>query len=173
MMNITKINLIVIFTIAIFIPSIGFTANDDKNDRNPVGCKDVGYKFDLRALDLYPGSIGERNSLYFVYNKTNQPINLHQLRAEDSARSVHLDHEVGPDRWAVLSTNEKNVKYACTKPDSKLAHGRLVDCAESIKVCEFARVRYGLNNRGNYWVVRGNTRSGAVREVVWYGIIPQ
>ena len=36
-----------------------------------------------------------------------------------------------------------------------------------------ARVKYGLNNKGNYWLVGSNTSGGAVNEVLHYGIIPR
>ena len=72
----------------------------------------------------------------------------------------------------MLSSSER-MKYICTVHDGKSSHGRIVDCANSLKVCEYARVKYGMNNRGNYWLVQGNTRSGAIREVVYYGIIPR
>ena len=171
LVKISKSALVFLMVAALF-PIIGLAAQKDK-ERNPLGCKDVGYKFDLRALDLYPESVGDRHSLYFVHNITKKPLKLYQMRSEDSAHSVHLNHEIYPNRWAVLATSAKHLKYACAIDDGKSEYGNLVDCAKSVTVCEFAKVRYGMNNRGNYWMVKGNTRNGAVREVVWYGVIPQ
>ena len=42
-----------------------------------------------------------------------------------------------------------------------------------LKVCEYVRVKYGMNNSSNPWLVRSNASSGAIREVVQYGIIPR
>jgi hypothetical protein len=145
----------------------------EEDQRNPLGCLDVGYQFDLKVLDLLPGEAGDRQSLYFIFNKLPQEISLYQMLKDDSTRKIPLNHSIRTRQWAVLSTGEKHLKYACTVPDGKSTYGKVVDCAESIKVCEFARVRYGMNNRGNYWLVSSNTRGGAVREVVNYGIIPQ
>ncbi|NCT57390.1 MAG: endopeptidase IV [Legionella sp.] len=147
-------------------------ANQDDDIKNPLGCRDVGYKFDLNVLQILPRSEGDDQSLYFMYNKTDHAINLYQMRQSESSQSVYLNHVIRPHRWAALSSSER-MKYICTMDDRKTSHGKIVDCAESVNVCEYARVKYGMNNRGNYWIVDGNSRNGAVREVVNYGIIPR
>ena len=88
-------------------------------------------------------------------------------------RAMLLNHVIHPRQWAVLSTSEKELKYICTVDDAKLSYGKMVDCAQSLKVCEYARVKYGMNNQGNYWLVSSNTSGGAVNEVLHYGIIPR
>jgi hypothetical protein len=149
-----------------------FAAKKDPQIRSPLGCKDVGYGFDLNVLQILPNSVGDSQSLYFIYNKTKQSINLYQMRQSESSQSVYLNHVIAPGRWAVLSSSER-MKYICTVHDGKFAHGRIVDCEGGLKVCEYARVKYGMNNRGNYWLANGNTRGGAIRQVVNYGIIPR
>ncbi len=149
-------------------------AGDKASDeiKSPLGCRDVGYKFDLNVLQILPRSTGDDQSLYFMFNKTDKAINLYQMRQSDSSQSVYLNHVIRPHKWAVLSSSER-MKYICTMDDRKTSHGRIVDCAESLKVCEYARVKYGMNNRGNYWLARSTSRNGAVRAVVYYGIIPR
>ncbi|MCP0914095.1 endopeptidase IV [Legionella sp. 27cVA30] len=154
-------------------PSAPKKEKPNEERQNPLGCRDVGYQFELKVLELLPEAAGERNSLYFILNKLDKPINLYQMRSNDSARSMYLNHVIQGNQWAVLSTCEKNLKYICTVNEGKSPYGKIVDCGESLQVCEYARVRFGLNNRGNYWVVKSTNRSGAVREVVHYGIIPQ
>lgn len=145
----------------------------DSEDRRPLGCKDLGYQFDLKVLRLLPPETGDRQSLYFLYNTQTKPINLYQMREEDSTRSMYLNHVIRPHQWAVLSTSETEVRYICTINDAKSNYGKVVDCAESLNVCEYARVKYGMNNRGNYWLVDSNSRAGAVSDVLHYGIIPR
>ena len=149
-----------------------FAGKKNAEIRSPLGCRDVGYQFDLKVLQILPRSTGDDQSLYFMFNKTGKSINLYQMRQSESSQSVYLNHVIRPNRWAVLSSSER-MKYICTMDDRKTSHGKIVDCAESIKVCEYARVKYGMNNRGNYWLVDGNSRNGAVHEVVYYGIIPR
>jgi len=149
------------------------TVKEEDEVKSPLGCRDVGYSFELKVLKILPEAAGERNSLYFIFNKLDQPLKLFQMRKEDSTRSLYLNHTIESHQWAVLSTSEKHIKYICAKADSESAYGDIVDCADSLKVCEYARVKFGLNNRGNLWLVNSNNKNGAVREVVNYGIIPR
>lgn len=148
-------------------------AKKDNDYRNPLGCRDVGYEFEMNTLNIYPEEAGRRNSLYFILNKSNKRVNLYQMRQGESVHSKFLNHDIQSKRWAVLSTCEKKIKYVCTVDDRNSKFGKIVDCKDNLQICEFARVRFGLNNRGNHWIVNSNTRNGAVREVVRYGIIPQ
>ncbi len=141
--------------------------------RNPLGCKDMGYQFNLNVVNILPASAGDRQSLYFIYNKLDKPINLFQMLKDESTRSTYLNHVIRPQQWAVLSTSEMEVKYICTIENGKSRYGKVVSCGDSLKVCEYVRVKFGLNNRGNYWVVNSAPRGRAVGDVVRYGIIPR
>lgn len=157
------------------IHSLGFSAKpskDEDDSKNPLGCRNVGYQFDLHTLKLLPGEAGAPQAMYFIYNKTNRDINLYQMLDDSNTRNLYLNHAIHSRQWAVLSTSEKNLKYICTVPDSSSRYGKVVDCAEGIKVCEFTNVKYGLNNRGNYWLVSSTTKNSALRAVIYYGIIP-
>lgn len=145
---------------------------EKEDNRPPIGCRDTGYKFELETLHLLTESNGDNQSMYLLHNQSNQPINLFQMRSEESSRSMYLNHVIGAHEWGILSTSEKQVKFICTIPAKKSPYGQVVDCAQSLKVCEYTNVRYGLNNRGNYWLVNSSTRNGAVSAVVHYGIIP-
>lgn len=158
--------------LSVLAVSVGYAEEKDDNSRSPIGCRDVGYKFDLTTLQLLPGEKGETQSMYFIFNLSNQPVNLYQMLGEESSHSTYLNHAIGAQEWAVLSTNEKQIKFVCATPQAKSEYGKMVNCAETLRICEYTNVRYGLNNRGNYWLVNSSTRNGAVREVVNYGIIP-
>jgi hypothetical protein len=145
---------------------------EKEDNRPPIGCYDKGYQFELTTLQLMPGDHNDNQSMYFLFNELNQPVTLYQMRNEESSRSMYLNHSIGAHQWAVLSTNEKRVKFICTVPAKKSQYGQIVDCAKSLKVCEYTNVRYGLNNRGNYWLINSSTRGSAVSAVVHYGIIP-
>lgn len=148
--------------------------NSVKNPmKSPLGCKDVGYKYELNTLNILPESIGERQSLYFVYNKLSKPVNLFQMLKSSSTRNTFLNNTIRPNSWSVLATSEKELKYICTVNDNKEKFGKIIDCSKSLKICEYTRVKFGLNNRGNYWLGNGTTRGSAVGSVVRYGIIPR
>ena len=54
-------------------------ATKEKEDKYPLGCKDVGYQFELKPLTLLPEEAGERQSLYFIFNALPTNINLYQI----------------------------------------------------------------------------------------------
>ncbi|KTD32807.1 enhanced entry protein EnhB [Legionella nautarum] len=145
---------------------------EKEDNRPPIGCYNSGYQFELETLHLVTGANGQNQSMYFLFNTLGQPVNLFQMRGEESSRSLYLNHVIGPHEWGILSTSEKMVKFICTIPDKKSQYGQVIDCAQSLRVCEYTNVRYGLNNRGNYWLMNSSTRNGAVSAVVHYGIIP-
>ena len=149
--------------------------NSDNDNRNPLGCRDVGYNFELNTLLLTPGESGSRQSLYFIFNKLTEPINLYQMRADEGMRTLYLNHSIQQQQWAVLATSEKTLRFLCTinLSAAKVSHyGRIVNCSDSIKICEYNNVIFGLNNRGNYWLNNSYSRNGAVNAVVHYGVIP-
>lgn len=146
--------------------------DSDKDTHNPLGCRDMGYRFELKTLQLTAAQIGDRQSLYFILNKLNQPVNFYQMRDTQGSRDLYLNHVLHPQQWGVLSMGEKNLHYICTVNDAAYRYGRIVDCGESLQVCEYNNVVYGMNNRGNYWLVNSNSKNAALREVVRYGMIP-
>ncbi|MGQ3890028.1 endopeptidase IV [Legionella sp. CNM-1927-20] len=147
-------------------------AAEKEDTNNPIGCRDEGYTFNLKTLKLKPHEAGASQSLYIIFNKTDQAINLFQMRPEDSAYSAYLNHTISGNQWAVLATSEPVVKYICSIAEKKSPYGRVVDCQEHLQVCEYTNVKYGLNNRGNYWLANTGSKNDAVRAIVRYGIIP-
>jgi len=145
----------------------------EDTSRRPLGCRDLGYNYLLDTLEIQPHAVGDKQSLYFFYNELSQPVKLYHMVGDNTAHSTFLNHTIAPKQWAVLATGQSKVKYLCALHADDGSLGTMTSCKQSIKVCEFARVKFGLNNRGNFWVVQGNTRAGAVSEVVQYGIIPQ
>lgn len=140
--------------------------------RYPIGCRDVGYQEHLKTIALFPGKEGALQSMFFFYNKLSEPVSLYQMRDKNSEYSTRYNHTIRGNSWAVLATGEPLVKFICTRGDGKDSYGTIIDCAQSIKICEYVHVKFGLNNKGNFWIVDSNTRNGAVSEVVHYGIIP-
>ncbi len=156
--------------VGLMVANLAFAVPEDMS-RSPLGCRDQGYQFKLNTLTILPTMTGDRQSLYFVYNRLNKPVNLYQMVRDNDPDGLYLNHEVNAQQWSVLSTNEKELKYICAVDAGASDHGKVVDCSESVKICEFARVKFGLNNRGNYWFLNSNTKNGALSDVTHYGII--
>jgi len=148
------------------------TATDKNENRLPIGCRPVGFEQSLKVLTLFPGKEGALQSMYFFYNKLPETISLYQMLDKESEHSTRFNHSIRGNSWAVLAIGEPKVKFICSLGDGKADYGKIVDCAQTVTVCEYVNVKFGLNNKGNFWIVDSNTRNGAVNEVVHYGIIP-
>lgn len=163
------------FTLLLSMNSLAHAAIPAMFDesKSPLGCRDQGYRFQLSVLNIEPQAPGDRQSLYFIFNRLDRPVNLYQMLGDDSVRSMPLNHVINGQQWSVLSTSEKQLKYICAVDDAKSKRGKIVNCSDSVKVCEYARVKYGLNNSGNYWFSSSTNRNRAVADVLHYGIIPR
>lgn len=159
---------------SVLIWSVAHAAEKVEDEqKNPLGCQDVGYQYDLKTLTLTPNAGGSKQTMYFFYNKSGKAVSLYQMRNPDSSsHSLRLNHTLSPKLWAVMSLIEPEAKFICAVDNPKYPEGEVVDCSEHVKVCEFTKVIYGLNNRGNFWMVEANSRNGALRDVVRYGVIP-
>lgn len=141
--------------------------------KRPHGCKEVGYRYQYQTLEIQPRAEGDRESLYFFYNRSDEPIKLYHMLGNSAPIKTFLNHTLEPKLWAVLLTGEGNVKYICAKHAEGEALGEIVDCQSHLTVCEFPKTRFGLNNRGNFWLVKADVRANAIRQVERYGIIPE
>jgi hypothetical protein len=141
------------------------------NNKNPIGCRNSGYAFELKTLKL-SGAQEAAQSLFFIFNTSNQTINLFQMLNEESTRSLYLNHMIPPGHWSALAISEMPIKFLCTTPRKADFYGDVIDCGQTLKVCQFVNVKFGLNNGGNFWLINSGSRNTAVREVVRYGIIP-
>lgn len=142
------------------------------NDKSPIGCHSVGYEYYMKSLIVKPEDASGRQSMYFFYNQLAEPVRLYHMRYNDSPYSMRLNTRIKGQQWGVLATGEKEIHYVCAVDDKSSVYGRIVDCEKSIKVCEYPKVKFGMNNTGNYWIIDSTTKNGAVHAVVRYGIIP-
>jgi len=148
--------------------SVAVEARRTKKPLNtfPPNCNKVGYEYKFKQLVLYPEKAGHTLSMYFMFNKSDWPVTLYQTRGDEDAYSSHLINTIQPKRWAALSLDTSHMKFICTKGDGRKHYGRITDCEELLKVCEYDNVLFGVNNRGNYWAVTSSSRNTAVRTVV-------
>ena len=138
----------------------------------PRNCQSGGYNFYLKTLRVTPGSIGGRNSLYLFYNNSDKAIKLYHMHDKDHFFNVYLNNTIRPNRWAVFASNEKEINYVCTQSERGKEFGKIVSCKDFLKICEYPKVRFGINTRGNLWIVSNVSENSAVRGIVRYGIIP-
>ncbi|HVT63033.1 MAG TPA: hypothetical protein VHD33_06085, partial [Legionellaceae bacterium] len=117
----------------------------------PLGCRDVGYEYTLNTVRLVHESNPQitdqeqgGQTLFFVYNRLSTPINLNQMLQDNSTRNTYLNHTIQPKQWAVLATNQEEINYICSINAGKTGYGKVVNCGDSLKICEYVRVKFGL-----------------------------
>ena len=110
-------------TLSLLISSNLTFAGKDDESKSPLGCRDQGYAFKLNVLDISTSIGGDNQSLYFVYNRLNQPIHLYQMLGNDSTRSMYLNHDIRPQQWSALATNQKELHYICAIDDPRSSYG--------------------------------------------------
>jgi len=141
----------------------------DDESKQPYACKNVGYRFFMNALELQPRSEGDKESLYFFYNQSDEPLALHHLLGQKAYTQTYLNHQLAPKQWAALILGEKKVRFLCTQGEDR----HIVSCPAHLTVCEFAKTRFGINNRGHFWLVNAASKEQAIRQVERYGIVPE
>ena len=136
----------------------------------PAGCRQVAHDFKLNVLTLYPPAAGQRHSMYFLHNTNSKTIKLHQQLPDDE-NNVPMNESINANKWAVLSSDVKELKFICTEKVWRKPHGKIINCGDTLRVCEYTNVKYGLNNQGNYWAVSNISKRGAMRAVNRQGIL--
>ena len=139
--------------------------------RYPVRCEQSGYQFRYYTLMLIPTTQQRTRAVYFIYNKSNRPVTLLQSRSGDDVYVMHINNTIKPKQWGTFATSEKEIKFICTKDNKRGLHNKVIDCSKVLKACEYPSVKFGDNNRGNYWVVESNSRRGALRATNYNGIL--
>lgn len=159
-----------IFTLAILVALSGHVFAKASNQA-PRGCYNEGYAFEYKMLYLKPHQAGKKDSVYFIYNKSSESINLFQARSSGKYHGEGLNNTIRFGQWGAYSTDEKEIKFICTVKDYQRAYGKIVDCQKHLSVCEFSNVTYGVNNRGNYWMAHSTSRSGAIKRANYWGVL--
>ncbi len=151
--------------------SVGFAKYPTGALGLPKGCKHEGYKFKHKMLHLHPREKGNADSVYFILNTSKESINIFQMKDVDSYHGVYTTNQIRPKQWAVYSSDEEKVKFVCTVSSPYYFYGKVVDCKDKLKLCEYTNVKYGVNNRGNYWMAYSTTRNAALKKAHYIGVL--
>lgn len=137
----------------------------------PKGCYQQGFVFEDNTLTLLPPKAGNTDSVYFIYNHSPTTLNLYELQQAKNHLGINANNKIAPYEWGVYSSDQTKVRFACTIPDKTYAHGKLVDCQQKLNVCEYTHVKYGVNNRGNYWMARSASKNAAIKRAIYIGVL--
>lgn len=169
---------VIIFSIMLF--SLGFAAKKasvkdptkEPVQAYPTGCSPIGFKFSNGVLVLAPVHKAEAQQqvIYFIQNKSKQDILFTDQRDSNLPYIMHNNNSLKSNLWAVFAADSKT-KFICSKTDKAQTVQSILDCEDLVKVCEYANVKFALNNRGNYWATSNMSMSEAIREIVHQGIL--
>lgn len=156
-------------TIACLALLISIAANAEK--LFPNGCTSDGFSFSHYTLNLHLDAAGQTHSIYFMYNKSNHTVRLYQMRNDSDGYVMNLNNEIHPFEWGVFAINDHDTKFICTRYDRDYNYGKIIDCEDVFRICEYPNVKFAANNYGNYWAVQSKSRSSAIRSVVRQGVL--
>jgi hypothetical protein len=161
----------IIFSCLLFNVASASNHRTKKKTRFPVGCKPIGYKFDLYNVIFTPSTKKYLQTVYFIRNKSNRTIQLLQANDGSDPYIINIDGNIKPYRWSVLSVSENKIKYICTNYDKRKNKHRVISCQNALQICEFPHTRFGTNHRGTYWLTLNKSRRSAINATRFHGIL--
>jgi len=161
--------LIVILTVVFGLLTLN-VAIAKKQIRFPVGCTNVGHKFDLYNVILTPTSRRLPQTVYFIHNISKESIYLHQEKQKDKLYTTRINGNISANQWSVLAVAEKQMKFACTTLDRRKKNHELISCEKVLDICEFRQSNFGINHRGTYWLLLNKSRKTAMKMTRDYGV---
>ena len=165
------IYLTIIFSCLFSHPLFAKNNQPKENIRFPIGCKPMGYKFDLYNVIFRPSNKMYSQTVYFILNKSNMIIHLLQVSNGNELYLVHIDGNIYPNKWSVLAASETEIKYICTQYNEYKDDHRVLNCQKVLDICEFPRARFGTNHRGTYWLTLNQSLISALKVARFHGVL--
>lgn len=140
------------------------------NVKLPVGCKKVGYKFDLFNVIFKPSFEKRSQAIYFIHNISGRQIYLHEAGADDGPYIMHLNGTIDTAHWSVFALSKKTMKFNCAYFDRSKKMHEVTSCKNALAICQFPRAKFGPNQHGTYWVLYNATRKEAMGITKEHGV---
>ncbi len=131
----------------------------------PHGCEVTGFGFNDNQLIL--NETGEQ-TLYFIQNHSDKPIELERHETRDVFMSPHLQSKLDPANWAAFASDITNLHFKCLTHDAD--NTSMINCSDVLDVCQYPRVKFALSNMGNYWVSTNKPQDQVIKDAVAKGI---
>ena len=162
----------VITTFTVFL--LGLTVSHDalaakrKPRRFPNGCRQLGFQFEGRLLTLVPAreELPNPQTLYFLHNTSGRSIHIKAEKSTDQPFTPSYENYIGVNRWAAFAMDLKTVAFTCNT-----GRGEVINCGDTLELCQYNNVKFSDSNGGNYWVVKSLPRYGAIHKAINIGIL--
>ena len=132
----------------------------------PRGCEVSGFGFqDPHVLLNDTGN----QTLYFIQNRSNIPIELEHVEVQDVFMSPKLQAKLGPLQWAAFASDRSNTHFKCfTRTEEDVITP--LNCGEVLDICQYPRVKFALSNMGSYWVSTNKPQAQVIKDATTKGI---
>jgi len=163
-----------IIQLALTLSLIAITANAtaaSKEQRFPHECTAQGYQLTPYSVTFTPTAKYHPQALYFVKNISNKNVNLLQTRTGDEDYVNYLQNTIKPNLWSSLALDEPETTFICTTTNNRTGKPFAIDCSKVLDICEFTRVRFGENHRGNYWISHNKSMRATFNSTKWHGVL--
>ena len=155
---------IVLFLIATFLILFECEAQAAES-QFPLGCKISGFGFKDGKLVLKQETAQATQTVYFIHNMAEHAVHLHYIKDPHAFMSPSWSTDISGDNWSAFAPDKDGVTFRCKSNDSK------IDCQEKLEVCQFAKAKFALSNKGDYWVASNKTQDAVVHAAVQKGIL--
>lgn len=152
-------------------PALANNNNHKKTIRFPIGCKKMGYRFDLYNVLFTASNQRKSQTVYFIHNISQKPVQLLQSVTGNEPYTLYINGKINPNRWSVFAVSGRNLKYTCTHYNQSRKQHRVINCRHVLEICEFPKTRFGTNHRGTYWLAFNQSRKSAVDLARFHGIL--
>lgn len=133
----------------------------------PRGCEVTGYGFSQPFLVLNEKG---QQAFYLLQNRTSYTIELeHYETHKEVFMSPSLATQVAANHWAAFASDVDNFYFKCYRKINNETR-TLIDCRDTLEVCQYPRAKFALSNMGNYWVSTDKPLSQVITDASRKGI---
>lgn len=158
-LNKTYLDRLLITLLALIVSTNTFAR---KSNSFPHGCESVGFHFSDKEIIL--NEDGEQ-TIYFIENNSSKPLEVKYDEKKNVFMSVGWHTNLSAKRWAVFASDQKAQHFRCFEK------GEQVSCGQSLRVCQYPRVKFAVSNQGSYWVAQNMSLNQAKRKAIKTGIL--
>jgi hypothetical protein len=135
--------------------------------RFPMGCRDMGFRFENNQLILHQIPEGLVQTVYLMHNRAPFSVTLWV----DPPSRFYPDYEktIKPDAWVAFARDLSEVIFHCKAKESQA--DETIDCSEAIEICNYNNAKFPDSNFGTYWITNSKNQSDTINSVIKKGVL--
>jgi len=157
--KIHKLKFVFALSMALFLPTAALADF-------PRGCESSGFGFDDPYVIF---NDTDQQTFFLIKNHSDLPIQIERVETEDTFMSPKLQSKLNPSRWSAFAADISNVHFQCFIRTSGTP--TLINCRETLTICQYPRAKFALSNKGSYWVSTNKQRKTVIHDASKKGIL--